>query len=264
MRWSYCASSASMSCSPTSRCRACRDGSAQGSAQAVAGDRGHPSRPPTAPSDRGRGDDDDGAYDFITKPPSAPMCCGWSARRWSGRRWWRKTAPCARSWRRSGGRSSVGRWRCGGPWTSSGRRRHREATVLLLGESGTGKELLARPCKAVTTRRSAARAGQLRALPESMPRGFCCSAMRGAFTGATSRRDSRFAQAGRRHALFLDEVAEIPLHLQVKLLRVLQGADPSRSAGKLRRVDIRLVAATNKGSAPWSSRAASARISTTV
>jgi two-component system response regulator HydG len=83
------------------------------------------------------------------------------------------------------------------------------------------------------------------ALPESILEGELFGYEKGAFTGATSRRDGRFAQAD-GGTLFLDEVAEIPLHLQVKLLRVLQEGEIEPLGGKLRRVDIRLVAATNK------------------
>jgi two-component system response regulator HydG len=83
------------------------------------------------------------------------------------------------------------------------------------------------------------------ALPESILEGELFGYEKGAFTGATSRRDGRFVQAD-GGTLFLDEVGEIPLHLQVKLLRVLQEGEIEPLGGKLRRVDIRLVAATNK------------------
>jgi len=121
-----------------------------------------------------------------------------------------------------------------------------QATVLLLGESGTGKELLAR-----YLHEQSPRAGRplvpvnCAALPESILEGELFGYEKGAFTGATTRRDGRFAQAD-GGTLFLDEIAEIPLHLQVKLLRVLQEGEIEPLGGKLRRVDIRLVAATNK------------------
>ena len=121
-----------------------------------------------------------------------------------------------------------------------------QATVLLLGESGTGKELLARHLH-----EQSPRAGRpfvpvnCAALPESILEGELFGHEKGAFTGATNRRDGRFAQAD-GGTLFLDEIGEIPLHVQVKLLRVLQEGEIEPLGGKLRRVDIRLVAATNK------------------
>jgi two-component system response regulator HydG len=121
-----------------------------------------------------------------------------------------------------------------------------QATVLLLGESGTGKELLARHLHELSPR-----AGRpflpvnCAALPESILEGELFGYEKGAFTGATNRRDGRFAQAD-TGTLFLDEIGEVPLHLQVKLLRVLQEGEIEPLGGKMRRVDIRLVAATNK------------------
>jgi two-component system response regulator HydG len=121
-----------------------------------------------------------------------------------------------------------------------------QATVLLLGESGTGKELLARHLH-----EQSPRAGRpflpvnCAALPESILEGELFGYEKGAFTGATNRRDGRFAQAD-TGTLFLDEIGEVPLHLQVKLLRVLQEGEIEPLGGKLRRIDIRLVAATNK------------------
>lgn len=121
-----------------------------------------------------------------------------------------------------------------------------QATVILLGESGTGKELLARHLH-----EQSPRAGRpfipvnCAALPESILEAELFGYEKGAFTGATSRRDGRFAQAD-GGTLFLDEIGEVPLHLQVKLLRVLQEGEIEPLGGKMRRVDIRLVAATNK------------------
>ena len=120
------------------------------------------------------------------------------------------------------------------------------ATVLLLGESGTGKELLARQLHDLSPR-----AGRplvpvnCAALPESILEAELFGYEKGAFTGAVSRRDGRFVQAD-GGTLFLDEIGEIPLHVQVKLLRVLQEGEIEPLGGKLRRVDIRLVVATNR------------------
>jgi two-component system response regulator HydG len=123
-----------------------------------------------------------------------------------------------------------------------------EATVLLLGESGTGKELLAR-----ALHENSPRAGRpfiavnCAAIPETILEAELFGYERGAFTGATARREGRF-EAADSGTLFLDEIAEMPLHLQVKLLRVLQESEIERlgAGGRATPIDIRLVAATNK------------------
>jgi DNA-binding NtrC family response regulator len=120
------------------------------------------------------------------------------------------------------------------------------ATVLLLGESGTGKELLARQIHDLSPR-----AGQpfiavnCAAIPEGILEGELFGYEKGAFTGAVERRPGRFASAD-GGTLFLDEIGEIPLAVQVKLLRVLQEGEIERLGGKTHKVDIRLVAATNR------------------
>ena len=120
------------------------------------------------------------------------------------------------------------------------------ATVLLLGESGTGKELLARQIH-----ESSQRAAQpfiavnCAAIPEGILEGELFGHEKGAFTGAVERRLGRFASAD-GGTLFLDEIGEIPLAVQVKLLRVLQEGEVERLGGKTHKVDIRLVAATNR------------------
>jgi two-component system response regulator HydG len=120
------------------------------------------------------------------------------------------------------------------------------ATVLLLGESGTGKELLARQIHESSPR--AARPFvpvNCAAIPEGILEGELFGYEKGAFTGAVQRRDGRFALAD-GGTLFLDEIGEIPLSVQVKLLRVLQEGEVERLGGKSQKIDIRLVAATNK------------------
>lgn len=120
------------------------------------------------------------------------------------------------------------------------------ATVLLMGESGTGKELLAR---AIHEGSLCAKGPfvpvNCAAIPESILEAELFGYERGAFTGAVSRRDGRFTQAN-KGTLFLDEVAEISPQVQVKLLRVLQEGELDRIGGKTEKVDLRLLAATNK------------------
>jgi two-component system response regulator HydG len=122
-----------------------------------------------------------------------------------------------------------------------------EATVLLLGESGTGKELLARALHDNSARaRGPFVAINCAAIPESILEAELFGYERGAFTGATAAREGRF-EAAHGGTLFLDEIGEISRHVQVKLLRVLQEGEIERlgAGGKPRRIDIRLIAATN-------------------
>jgi two-component system response regulator HydG len=120
------------------------------------------------------------------------------------------------------------------------------ATVLLLGESGTGKELLARQIHELSPRAGRAFVPvNCAAIPEGILEGELFGYEKGAFTGATARRDGRFGHAD-GGTLFLDEIGEIPLSVQVKLLRVLQEGEIERLGGKAQKIDIRLVAATNR------------------
>jgi two-component system, NtrC family, response regulator HydG len=123
-----------------------------------------------------------------------------------------------------------------------------EATVLLLGESGTGKELLARSLHENSPRaRGPFVAVNCSAIPETILEAELFGYEKGAFTGATARREGRF-EAADGGTLFLDEIGEIPPQVQVKLLRVLQESEVERlgGGGRSTRIDIRLVAATNK------------------
>jgi transcriptional regulator with GAF, ATPase, and Fis domain len=122
-----------------------------------------------------------------------------------------------------------------------------EATVLIQGESGTGKELVAREIH----KRSRRAAGPLvkvncAAIPSELYESEFFGHARGAFTGALRDRAGRFEVAD-GGTLFLDEVGEIPLLLQSKLLRVLQEGTYERVGEEQpRRVDVRLLAATNR------------------
>ena len=121
------------------------------------------------------------------------------------------------------------------------------ATVLLLGESGTGKELFARAIHTWSTRASKPFiALNCAALPESLLEAELFGHERGAFTGATARRQGRFELAD-GGTLFLDELGEMSPQVQVKLLRVLQEGEFERVGGtQTIKVDTRIVAATNK------------------
>jgi two-component system response regulator HydG len=120
------------------------------------------------------------------------------------------------------------------------------ATVLILGESGTGKELLAREVHRRSGRgQRPFVAVNCAAIPDTMMEAELFGHEKGAFTGAVERRAGRFAQAD-GGTLFLDEVGEIGLHVQVKLLRVLQDGCFEPLGGRTQRADVRIVAATNK------------------
>jgi DNA-binding NtrC family response regulator len=122
-----------------------------------------------------------------------------------------------------------------------------EATVLILGESGTGKELVARAIHDHSLRaKGPFVAVHCGAIPESLFESELFGHVKGSFTGAVGNRDGRFAQAD-GGTIFLDEIGEMPLAMQVKLLRVLQEKtfEPVGSS-KARRGDFRVLAATNR------------------
>ncbi|MEM7157742.1 MAG: sigma-54 dependent transcriptional regulator [Myxococcota bacterium] len=120
-------------------------------------------------------------------------------------------------------------------------------TVLIAGESGTGKELVARALHLGSPRREAPFIRvNCAAIPKDLTESELFGHERGAFTGAVSSRQGRFELAD-GGTLFLDEVSEIPLEIQVKLLRAIQESEFERVGGtKTNRVDVRLIAASNR------------------
>jgi len=120
-------------------------------------------------------------------------------------------------------------------------------TVLLTGESGTGKELVARALHSHSSRSEKPFIKvNCAAIPKELIESELFGYERGAFTGAVSSKPGRFELAN-GGTLFLDEIGEIPVEMQVKLLRALQESEFERVGGiKTIRVDVRLVAATNR------------------
>jgi len=127
----------------------------------------------------------------------------------------------------------------------AGRVAAHSTTVLLTGESGTGKEVVARAIHRMSPRREEAfTAINCAAIPEQLLESELFGHIRGAFTGATSDRAGLF-EASHRGTLLLDEIGDMPLGLQAKLLRVLEDGEIRRlGAREGRSVDVRVIAAT--------------------
>jgi len=122
-----------------------------------------------------------------------------------------------------------------------------DSTVLILGETGTGKELLAREIHDLSPRKDRPMIKlNCAALPATLIEAELFGREKGAYTGAVSRQIGRF-EAANGSTIFLDEIGELPLELQAKLLRVLQEGQIERLGSNIPvKVDVRVIAATNR------------------
>ncbi len=122
-----------------------------------------------------------------------------------------------------------------------------DATVLVLGETGTGKELIVRAVHSISARQDRPLVKvNCAALPANLIESELFGHEKGAFTGALARKIGRFELAN-GGTIFLDEIGELPLDLQIKLLRVLQEKEFERLGNpKTISVDVRVIAATNR------------------
>jgi len=122
-----------------------------------------------------------------------------------------------------------------------------DATVLIQGETGTGKELVARAVHALSNRRASAFITMnCAAIPHELLESEIFGHEKGAFTGAATRKAGRF-EAAHQGTLFMDEIGDMPLELQTKVLRILQEQAFERLGSNVtQRVSVRVVAATNQ------------------
>jgi transcriptional regulator with GAF, ATPase, and Fis domain len=122
-----------------------------------------------------------------------------------------------------------------------------DTSILVTGETGTGKELIARAIHDLSPRRNGSLVSvNCPAIPVGLAESELFGYERGAFTGAVEARPGRFELAD-GGTIFLDEIGELSLELQAKLLRVLQEREVQRiGSRKLRKIDVRIVAATNR------------------
>jgi len=121
-----------------------------------------------------------------------------------------------------------------------------DISVLIQGESGTGKELIAKEIHRLSARNNQPFViVDCSALPPNLIESVLFGHEKGAFTGAESKRIGKFEQAG-EGTIFLDEIGELPIDMQVKFLRVLQERQVEPIGGQPKKVNIRILAATNR------------------
>ncbi|HVN41170.1 MAG TPA: sigma-54 dependent transcriptional regulator [Steroidobacteraceae bacterium] len=191
-----------------------------------------------------------GAYDYVAKPFNIDEVCAVASRALEMSR---LSTDLHRLERELRGRFEVGVAIVGNSpamqeiYKTVGRVANTDATVLIQGESGTGKELIAKVIHYHSTRWSGPFiAINCSAIPRELLESELFGHEKGAFTGATEQRPGKFelAQGG---TVLLDEIADMPLELQAKMLRVLQEREVTRLGGReVVKVDCRILAATNQ------------------
>jgi two-component system, NtrC family, nitrogen regulation response regulator GlnG len=191
-----------------------------------------------------------GAYDYVSKPFNIDEVCAVASRALEMSR---LSTDLNRLERELRGRFEVGVAIVGNSpamqeiYKTVGRVANTDATVLIQGESGTGKELIAKVIHYHSARWSGPFiAINCSAIPRELLESELFGHEKGAFTGATEQRPGKFelAQGG---TVLLDEIADMPLELQAKLLRVLQEREVTRLGGReVIKVDCRILAATNQ------------------
>ena len=191
-----------------------------------------------------------GAFDYVAKPFNIDEVCAVASRALEMSR---LSTDLHRLEREMRGRFEVGVAIVGNSpamqeiYKTVGRVANTDATVLIQGESGTGKELIAKVLHYHSPRWSGPFiAINCSAIPRELLESELFGHERGAFTGATEQRAGKFelAQGG---TILLDEIADMPLELQAKLLRILQEREVTRLGGReVIKVDCRLIAATNQ------------------
>ncbi|MCF2446666.1 sigma-54 dependent transcriptional regulator [Dyadobacter sp. CY345] len=123
---------------------------------------------------------------------------------------------------------------------------HSDISVMILGESGTGKELVAKGIHQLSQRKLRPLVVvNCAALPANLIESELFGHEKGAFTGALNKRVGKFEEAD-QGTIFLDEIGELPMDLQVKFLRVLQEMEIERIGGTVRKINVRIIAATNR------------------
>lgn len=122
-----------------------------------------------------------------------------------------------------------------------------DVTVLIQGESGSGKEVFAKVIHNASARQSQALVSvNCAAIPENLAESMLFGHIKGAFTGAVANQQG-YIQSADKGTLFLDEVAELPLSVQAKLLRFLESAECQKvGSTSTEKVDVRIIAATNR------------------
>jgi DNA-binding NtrC family response regulator len=191
-----------------------------------------------------------GAFDYVTKPFDLDVLLACVARAV-------RTPPVARVEPRSDGRFVGSSPAMLEIWKAIGRAAASDVPVLITGESGVGKELVARAIHEHSARREAPFvAVNVAALPASIIESELFGHERGAFTGATVRREGRFELAS-TGTLFLDEIGDLDLSLQTKLLRVLEDGGFERVGGTVPLMSrARILAATSRPVTPGTPGAA--------